>query len=139
MQKHLALLFSLLVIGCNGDSEVKNDFIGTWKSNNNLSADSVMQSQIMTSEQKDYLRNRFGIMQYIFTQKNATYAPINGEKKDNIYFSWEIIKDGNDKVVIEITGSFSRTEEIEFIRYKSCLGLYNSKYDYVEYFCKEDK
>lgn len=139
MKKYLALLFPLLAIGCSGDPGAKNNFIGTWKSNNKLSADSVIHSQIMTSEQKNYLQNSFGIMQYIFTEKSATYTPVNGDTKDNIYFSWNVIKDGDDKVVIEITGSFSRTENVEFFRYKNCLGLYNSKYDYAEYFCKIDK
>lgn len=138
MQKHLTLLFSLLAIGCSGDPGAKSNLIGTWKSNSKLSADSVFQSQIMTNKQKNYLQNRFGIMQYIFTEKSATHAPIDGDTKDNIYFSWEILKDGGDDVVIEITGSFSRTEKVEFFRYKNCLGLYNSKYDYSEFFCKKD-
>ncbi len=136
MKKHAALLCSLLAIGCSEGPGAKSNLIGTWKSNSKLSAESVINSQVMTNEQKNYLKNRFGVMQYVFTEKSATYAPVSGNTEDNIYFSWEVLKNGDDKVAIEITGSFSRTEKVEFFRYKNCLGLYNSKYDYSEFFCK---
>ncbi|THB72256.1 MAG: hypothetical protein D6B28_05850 [Gammaproteobacteria bacterium] len=132
----MLLLLCLLLLGCAEDPNSKKPLIGTWVSNAELSADSVTQSKLMTHEQKNYLKNTFGTYKYVFSQISATYAPVKGDPKENIHFGWKVLKDGDDKVVIEISGSFSRTEKVEFIRYNNCIGLYNYKYDYVEYFCK---
>ncbi len=136
MNRYLLLVF-LTCFGCSDDTSLKKTLIGTWVSSPELSADSVMQSKLMTTEQKNYLQNTFGTYQYIFTKNSAAYAPVNAGPKDNISFGWSVLKDGADKIVIEISGSFSRTEKVEFIRHKNCIGLYNYKYDYVEYFCKK--
>lgn len=137
--KCLSVILTLLVAGCSGDPSMKERLLGTWISDIKLSSASVMDSKIMTHEQKNYLKTTFGTYQYIFTKLSATYAKVNGNPKDNVNFGWKVIKDGDDKVVIEISGSFSRTEKIDFIRHKNCIGLYNYKYDYVEYFCKKEK
>ena len=139
MHKYLSLFLILLVTGCSDDPSMKQRLLGTWVSDAELSSESVMESKLMNYQQKDYLKKTFGTYQYIFTKLSATYAQVNGNPEDNIYFGWKVLKDGDDKVVIEISGSFSRTEKVEFIRQKNCLGLYNYKYDYVEYFCKKEK
>mgnify|MGYP001553619522 FL=1 len=135
--KYLSILIALLFLGCSEDPSVKERLLGTWVSDAELSSESVMDSKIMNHQQKEYLKKTFGVYQYVFTKLSATYSMVNGDPKDNVYFGWKVLKDGDDKVVIEISGSFSRTEKVEFIRKKNCIGIYNYKYDYAEYFCRD--
>ncbi len=130
------LIYSTLILFCSygvvQSAELKEEIIGSWKSNRELTLPELDKSKVLSKEQIRAVNGLIGTME-LHIHPGIAITKMNG-KLDTC--RWEIVKVENGKGRILTTDGKGEQEESDIWVKDGMLYTYSSKYDFIEVFSK---
>jgi len=136
MKAITVLIIAMLVLGCESRNSEHHYLLGTWKSNEKMTLESMNGNEGVTEKARTFLENDF-FGQLVAEYKENEYRAVNEKDDyDTGYQPYEVV--AVEKGFIRIKGAPDILGDTETTIYPAgeCFYMIVTKFEFREYFCK---
>ena len=136
MRAIIASFFYVMLSGCGG-SETKHHYLfGVWKSNEEMTLDSMNQVDGVTEKARELLEDDFFGNLVVEYREKETRAINEKDDFDTGFLPYEVLEVSEDRIRIKESSEILGETETTIYPEGDCYYVIVSKFEFREYFCR---